>query len=392
MKILDFFRDILQPGKTYMLNQKLTEDKKRCLDIELFFTFMAINMVAGAIAKCEFKTYLKGKEVKGDEYYLWNYEPNDNQNSCQFIQELITKLLFFNEALVIEASGKLVIADSFIQTPYALYQNTFTNVTCGNFRFDKTFYAADVMYFRLGYQDIRMLLSRLLSGYSDLLDMAVGKYKRSGGRKGVVKINKTKTGDKESENQLDDLFNKKFRSYFEAENGVLTLPNGIDYDEKTGEGSKKTTSEIADIQNITKEAIARVAQALHMPPVLLQGDVADVSGAINNWLTFGIDPLADLLQTEIVRKRYGKADYLKGSYLRIDTTCVKHVDIFDVATSIDKLISDSVYNADEIRTKIGDAPLNTWWSKQYTRTKNLEALPDKETAAPPNLGGETDGI
>jgi phage portal protein BeeE len=44
----------------------------------------AVNIVANAVSKCEFKTFLNGKEDKGKEYYLWNIEPNKNQNSSDF--------------------------------------------------------------------------------------------------------------------------------------------------------------------------------------------------------------------------------------------------------------------------------------------------------------------
>ncbi len=165
MKIIDFFRDIFQPGKTYKLNQRLTDDTKLQLDIEDFAIQMAINMLAGLIAKCEFKTYIKGKETKADEYYLWNVEPNANQNSSQFLQQLVSKLLYDNEALVVEVNGQLLIADSFTATGYALFPATFSDVTVttfGNsFTFDKTFSMADVLYFKLNNQNIRALLSQM---------------------------------------------------------------------------------------------------------------------------------------------------------------------------------------------------------------------------------------
>lgn len=386
MKILDFLRDIFTPGKTVYVKDKI-ESQKYKLAIEGFSVQMAINMLAGLIAKCEFKTYAKGKEIRSEEYYLWNVEPNVNQNSSQFVQELISKLLYHNEALVIEVNDQLLIADSFTQEPYALFPNVFSGVTVGNLTFDKTFSMSDVLYFKLNNQDIRALLSGLMDGYSQLLDMAIGKYKRAGGRKGTAKVNKTLTGDKKSQEQIDDLFNKQFKNYFESENAIVNLPNGVDYNEISGEGSKKSTSEVNDIANITKEAISRVAQAFRIPAALLQGDIADVDKLIGELLTFCIDPIADLLQTEIVRKRYGKTAFLAGSYLRIDTTCIKHIDIFDVAEQADKLISDSIYSVDEIRRKIGDAPLNTWWSKQYVRTKNYEPLP-QAAGAGNNNGGE----
>lgn len=394
MKIIDFFRDIFQPGKTYKLNQRLADDTRLRLDIEDFAIQMAINMLAGLISKCEFKTYMKGTEKKADEYYLWNIEPNVNQNSNQFIQELVSKLLYHNEALIVEANGQLLIADSFTKTGYALFPTAFSDVavtTFGDsFTFDRSFSMPDVLYFKLNNQDIHILLSGLMAGYSNLLGMAIGKYKRAGGRKGIAKVNRQKSGDEKLEKQLDNLFNHQFRNYFNSENAVVNLPNGVDYQEITGEGSKKSTSEVNDIANLTKEAMARVAQAFRIPPALLQGDIADVDKLVDELLTFCIDPLADLIQTEINRKRYGKAAYLSGTYLRIDTTCIKHIDIFSIAEQADKLIADSIYNVDELRQKIGDAPLNTWWSKQYVRTANYNALADSPPLDNSKTGGKND--
>jgi HK97 family phage portal protein len=213
----------------------------------------------------------------------------------------------------------------------------------------------------------------------------MGKYKRAGGRKGTAEVNKSKTGDDKEQKRIDDLFSKQFKAYFEAENAVVTLPNGVKYTEITGEGSKKSTSEVNDIANITKEAFARVAQAFRIPPALLQGDIADVSKIMDELLTVCVDPLVDLIQTEIVRKRYGKTAFLAKTFLRIDTTCIKHIDIFDVAMAADKLISDSLYNVDELRQKLGDAPLNTWWSKRYVLTKNYEPVDEPANSM---TGGE----
>jgi HK97 family phage portal protein len=373
LKIAQIFRDIFGGKDTVYMTQKLESEKYK-LAIEDFAIQMAINIIAGAVSKCEFKTYSKGKEIKGDEYYLWNVEPNDNQNSSEFIQEFISKLLYRNECLIVNVSGKFIIADDFTQNEYALYPNTFTSVSRGTLTFDRTFNMDDVLYFKYGNRDIRALLSNLISGYSDLLDMAIGKYKRSGGRKGVAKIGKTFSARKDYQQQIDDLFNTRFKSYFNNENAVVPLLEGIDYTEISGEGSKKSTSEITDIANITKEAMTRVAQAFRIPPALLQGDIADVEKITDNFLTFCIDTLTDMIQTEINRKRYGKAAFLDGSFLCIDTTCIKHIDIFSIADKADKLISDGMYSIDELREKLRDMPLNTWWSVRHWMTKNYSDI------------------
>lgn len=378
LKIVDWIKDFFGPDQNQIyLTQKALEQKSQ-LAIENFAIVSAINLIAGAISKCEFKTYIKGNENKGDEYYTWNIEPNKNQNSSQFIQEFVSKLLYYNECLVIEINGQLIIADDFVQNEYAILENTFSNVTRGTMTFKRSFKMSEVLYFKYSNNEVKKLLSNLIKGYDNLLNMAIGKYKRSGGRKGIAKVSKTPTGDKDFQKKVDDLFNNRFKSYFEAENAVIHLPTGIEYEEENGEGNKKSTSEMVDIASITKEIFDRVAQAFKIPPAILRGDIAGVEKITNNFLTFCIDPLADLIKEEIIRKRYGKDAYLSGTYLKIDTTCIKHIDIFSISQAFDKLVSSGGYSIDELRKKAGDVTLNEDWSKKHWMTKNYQNIESME--------------
>lgn len=375
MKFTDWVKDFfgVDQGTVYLNQQSIAIEESR-LAVEDFAIVMAINLIAGAISKCEFKTFFKHNESKSDEYYLWNIEPNKNQNSSQFLQELVSKLLYYNECLVIEVNGQLVIADSYYQEEFAVVENYFTNVCRGTMTFERSFKMSEVLYFKLGNSDIRALLSNLLKGYNDLVNMAIGKYKRSGGRKGIAKLNKTASGDKDFEKKVDELFNSRFKSYFDAENAVIHIPNGVDYTEQNGEGNKKSTSEIVDITSITKESLERVAQAFKIPPALLRGDIADIEKLTDNFLTFCIDPICDMIQEEINRKRFGKSAFLSGSYIRVDTTCIKHIDIFAIAEKIDKLIASGAYSIDELRSKLREITLNKDWSKKHWITKNYSDI------------------
>ena len=58
-------------------------------------------MIANAVARCEFRTFRGGKEIQEQEHYLWNVEPNVNQNSTAFLHKLVAKLLTDGECLVI---------------------------------------------------------------------------------------------------------------------------------------------------------------------------------------------------------------------------------------------------------------------------------------------------
>lgn len=378
MKLLEFLKDMFGKNDTVYLNEKIADNAATELAVEMFAIHAAINLIAGCIAKCEFKTYLRNKEVKEDQYYLWNVEPNVNQNSTEFIQELIYKLLFNNEVLVIQHNYQFFIADNFYRHEYALVEDYFENVVIKDFKFNKKFKMSDVIYIKLNNKDINGLLHKLILGYNKLLSMAIGKYRRSGGRKGKVDIDETASGNEQKKEKIKKLFEKDFRQYFESENAVINLPRGVDYTEITGEGSKKSTSEMVDIRNLLDEVFTRTAQAFRIPPSLLKGDIANVSELTDNLLTFCIDPFTDILESEINRKQYGKAAYLQGSYLKIDTTCIKHIDVFSIADKIDKLISDGVYSIDEIREKIKDIALGEEWSERHWITKNYQDISDLE--------------
>lgn len=103
----------------------IDKEELKTLSIEEFAIHSAINMIAGAVSKCEFRTFLRGEEVRAEEHYLWNYEPNVNQNSTQFIQELVSRLLYANECLVVEANGQLIIAEGFSKQEFALRDTVF---------------------------------------------------------------------------------------------------------------------------------------------------------------------------------------------------------------------------------------------------------------------------
>ena len=92
-----------------------------------------------------------------------------------------------------------------------------------------------------------------------------------------------------------------------------------------------------------------------------------------------VDPLVDMLQEEINRKRNGYDGFSKGTYIKIDTSCIKHIDLFDVATAIDKLIGSGAFCVNDIRIAAGAEPINESWAWQHWITKNYEKVEDALT-------------
>lgn len=414
--ITDFWKFIqgkLMGGKTYEVTSKdITEyiDKQKWNRLALyeFALHSGINIIANALSACEVRTFKNWEEMHGDQYYKWNYEPNMNMNASQFKQKLVWSMIYKNECLVIQTrSGEFLIADSYEHDQYALYQDRFRNVTVGldgsgasqPYTFEKEFKMEDVLYYKLSNKNITALLSELINEYEELLQAAIQKFYKSGGERGTVTIDANAPtenyGTKEDGTQrtfndvYTDLLNKQFAAYFKSPNAVLPLFKGFDYQTKGGEASKKSTSEIKDVTDLTDEIYDRVANALQISPALLRGDVADVGELTKNTITFGIDPYAKIIQTENNRKLYGK-EVLNGTYQMIDTSTIMHMNAADLASASDKMISCGGWCIDDIRKKAGDAPLNTEWSKKHFITKNYEDMNALEKGVNPSNGDDID--
>lgn len=329
----------------------------------------AVSLVAGLVSKCEFRTLREHKPIKGYEYYLWNIRPNSSQNSTQFIQEMISKLCYNNEVLVVENAGELFVCDSFLKQEYAVLETVFYNVTRKDFTFRKQFKASDVIYLKLNNKDLARYVAGIQHGFDQLISEAVERYIKLGGEKIVLNIGALAEADKKFPERIRKYMEEYFKKYFESKNAVIPLYEGFSIDKQTHPESKKA-DEVAGIVQLKRESMDVAAQALKIPPAILRGDIADVSTLVDNLLTFCIDPLCCQIEEEITSARYTPEDYIKGNYLAIDTTCIKHIDIFSMAANVDKLIACGFYNVDDCREKAGEAPLNTPFSREYVRTKN----------------------
>ncbi len=329
----------------------------------------SINLIANAVSKCEIKTFTLGKEVKEREYYLWNYEPNKNQNSSVFMHKLISQLYLNNECLVIDQDGQLLVADAFQKTPYALYGDRFTQVRVGDFMFAKTFEQADVLYFRLAERDMRKVIDGLYQSYARLLAYSMKSYQKSRGLKGVFKYDTIPVAGTDQRAAFDSLINEKFKTFLEANNGVIPLAKGQEFTEVSNRATYSQESS-RDIRAMIDDVCDFTAKAIGIPPALLRGDVQGTKDALDHLLTFCIDPLVDQLAEEINRKRIGYRWFSQGSYIQIDTKAIKHVDLLSVSTAIDKLISSGVFCVNDIRRIVGEPPIEEDWANEHFITRN----------------------
>ena len=310
---------------------------------ELFYKELAvqtsINLIANTVARSEFLTYEKGKEVRKSNYYLFNVEPNQNKSASKFWREVIQKLVYENECLVVQINDMLYIADSFTKVKFALKENIYKDIVIDEYELKDVFTESKVLHFELHDQKISTIIDGIYADYSKLVKASSMNYKKNNARRGTLEVPTNYPQTEKAQEDLENLLKNRFKRFFEAEGGsVLPLTNGLKYTELLSNiGAKSSSVEGRDIRGFIDDIFDYVAIAFQIPPSLLKGNTVDTKDAVNNFLTFCINPIAELLTDEINRKLYGKTLYLEKTYLKLDTTRIKAVDIKDIANALDIL-------------------------------------------------------
>lgn len=358
------------------------------LATEVYFKNLAIqacvNLIANTVARSEFKTYERGVETRKDNYYLFNVEPNPNKSASKFWRDVVHHLVHDNECLVIMQGEHLYLADSYNVVSGTFVENLYTDIRIGDLNLTTKHRESEVLHFELHNERIKDVVDGLYTSYGKLIAAAQKHYKRNASRKGSLTIPTNYPQTEKAQTELRELLEKRFKTFFEAESdAVIPLTNGITYSEiEHGAATTKGSVEGRDIRAFIDDVFDFTAMAFQVPPQLLKGNVADTEKAVNNFLTFCINPLAELLTDEINRKMYGKKAYLERTYMKLDTSHIRAVDIKDVANALDVLLRIGAYTIDDCLQHLGMEPLNTEWSTQRWMTKNYAPI---ETAAE---GGE----
>ena len=392
IKFLDWLigRRETSSGNTEVSCQELYDALEEYRIREIAFK-TCVSMIANAVGKCEFKTYIGNKERKGEECYLWNFEPNTNQNSTAFLHKLIYRLYEDGEALVISTKrrdGKemLAVADSY-QKPleYPAKMQEYDGVVVGEVQYSKTFKESEVLHFRLQEKNIKPVLDAMYQSYNRLIVASMKNYEWANGKHMKVHVNQIASADKDFQEKFREMMERQVKPFMESKNAVLPEFEGYQYENMGGSADANRTTR--DIRSLVDDIFDFTARAFCIPPVLLFGDVAGTQDAMQRWLTTCIDPLCDQLQEEIVRKRYGFERWAKGDFLKIDTTTILHVDMFANADKIEKLIGSAVYSINDVITALGGVEIMEDWANEHYMTLNISKIDDVAQAVD-GKGGE----
>jgi HK97 family phage portal protein len=378
--LFDFLEKKMEVAEISPIKQKML-DQLAFKDLALH---IGISYIANTLSKCEFKTYENGSPVKNKLYYMLNVSPNPNQNSSQFINEFVEKYYFDGESLVVPNGNNIYCADSFdLEDDNPLKEYVYHNVTFGNRQLKKKHKASDVFHFKLDNQKVKTLVDSLYMQYGEIIARALKAYKQSNGSKYKLLLDQYQAGDKEFAEVFEKVLKQQLQSFIENDDAVYPQFRGTELQEFKADNGKDTN----DIIAMRKEIFEVVAQALKIPLPMMYGNITNMNEIVKVYLSICIDPLADMIGEEITRKYYSFDEWKAGNYVEVDTSCINHVDILEVADKIYNAVGSGVVNIDDVRNRIGLPALETEFSKMFFVTKNY--IPAEDMLQNPDMkGGE----
>ncbi len=340
--------------------------------LQLLAFWSCVRRIGSAVGAVEWETYRRGKKVRAREYWSWNYSPNPNQNRAQFFNDLISRLFVRGEALIAETrDGSRYVADGFTVDRH-LSGDIYRGISSGGEDIPGVFSASEVIYLNLDSTglNLRSYISAASALTGRLLNSAVRAYVRNNGRHGKLEIADVAESDEDFNEIYDELMQKHFKKYFEAENAVLPLYKGYQYTEDQSAGSSAgAASTTRDIRSIMDDVYEQTAMGLGLPVSIATGKNLTKED-FENFLTSPVQPIVRMIAQEINRKVYGPQLVGNGSYVAPNFAAVKYHDVFDIADPIDKLIGSGAFCINDILVLLGRDPIDEPWAWQHWMTKN----------------------
>lgn len=378
---------------------------------------LCINRIAYAFTMTEFNTYEKGKDLAGnraivktrkDLFYRLNIAPNINQTAFEFYRKLIYQAVFNPEgAVVAEIDGTWVIADGVDVVKFATKPNVYKNFVVDNYTFDKVvFLEKDVLRLNLNSANIKPIVERVYSFYSEMITGAMKKFNRENAEKLFIKIDTNFPQMRQVEVQNEDgsvttmeidvlsqFFSETLKNHFSTKDSATPMEDGLEIlRNENGKGySSVKNGDTKDFDSLFIGILKLVCNAFNLAPGFVLGETADAEVMTDNSIAFGINPVVKAWQDELNRKLYPISKFLDGSRIIADTTRVKTTDPVKSAPSYEALLRIGVVNNNTVRGYISQPEILEPWAEQYYVTKNYESIQGGNNSEQTQTKSETRG-
>ena len=325
----------IKKGKIENVMENISADITE-LQISKLAIEKAVSMIAKAVAKSEFVVQRKNGRVKDDIYYMLNVKANENETATDFWIEVVKKLLIEAECVICRIGKSLYIADTWNVDTSVMLRQKYTNITItsnGNsMPIDKALYANEVMHLRARNEKIKTYLQKVLGQYDKILD-ALSEAKRIASTpkfelrtQGVQQIMRTKNPDGTEKIVTEDEYKNKIKKLLTSDKVEI-----ISNQDTLSVGELKITNNVSteDLTKIAHEIFVECALAFDIPKAVFLGEITEKADSTNEFITYAVSWVVEVLNDSLNAKLVGQTDYLKGEKIWIDMSGYKHVDIIE---------------------------------------------------------------
>ena len=336
----------------------------------------AMLMIAKAIAKSDILIQTESKDKRRQEYRL-NRQPNDHECGTAFWTEVVKQLLTEQEVLIIPLGGKYYRASAWESTTNVLTERTYSHITltCGGYDYAllKSFRTSEVIQLKYDNAKIKLYLQNVVSQYDKTLDSVNAMMRMSAQPRYKLKLGtsalsfREKQADGTDKVMTKDQYVAKIKNLLEADElSVLTESDNVSVDQM----QINTSGKAEELSQMAQQINNEVANAFDIPEAVFNGNITEKSDATNEFITYAVSPVAEVINDTLTAYIVGENDYCtKNEKVMVWLARFKHVDVVDSATNLDKLRGIG-FNYDELREMVGYTVLNTEFSQARALTKN----------------------
>lgn len=336
----------------------------------------AIMMIAKAIAKSDILIQTESKEKHKKEYRL-NVQPNDNECGTVFWTEVVKQLLTEQEALIIPLSGKYYRATSWSHTNEVMLKRVYKDVmlSCGgeNITIFSTFQSDEVIHLRYDNARIRLYLQNVVGQFDKTMDSINAMMQLSSQPRFKLKLGtnalsfREKQADGTDKVMTRDQYVLKIKKLLTSDDlEVLTEQENASVEQL----QINTAVKAEELAKMALQINNEVANAFDIPEAVFNGNITEKSDATNEFITYAVSPVAEVINDALTAYVVGEDDYCsKNEKVMVWLARFKHVDVVDSAVNLDKLRGIG-FHLDELRGMVGYPLLNTEFSTERALTKN----------------------
>ena len=370
-------------GELYSYTDTISVDIQKLALSELAIE-KAVGMIAKAIAKSEFIVERNHVRTKDDVYWLLNIQPNPNETATDFWISAIRKLLLETECVICLVNGNMYIVDSYTINDVVMLPQTYSNIVITSNEKTLTlrypFQGNNIIHLKARNKKIKGYLKKVLNLYNNIASAVSAAKKIESTPKfsldieGAAPLIRTKNPDGTDKTLTIDQYRESVKKLLESDDiEIITNRSGL----SLSQIKIDINANSEDIVKMAKEIFTECALAFDIPKAVFLGEITEKADSTNEFITYAVDWIVEMLNDSLNAKFVGKEDYLKGEKIWVDMSKYKHVDIIESAANLDKLRSIG-FNFDEVRTMVGWEELETDFSQERVITKNYTD----------NLGGE----